>query len=540
MNQERLLAAAAIAAITLLGFFYFPGHTYLHQDTQIYVPILERLRDPSLFTQDPVALRPHVTYTIYDEVTLALARLFGGSIEIALKTQQLLSRAAGVLGVVLIAVRLGLSLRLALLVAAIVHLGATVSGPAVLTVEYEPVPRGFAVPLLLLALGLIAQEHWLAAEITACVALLYHPPTAFPFLAALGIFVLVHRQWRMLWPVAAAGGLLYALALAQPGLSEKQVLFGTVDPALEALQRMRAAYNWISLWSGEWVVQYVLLFAVAVAAWWRLRRLMPEELRLFLIVMPVWSLLTMPASYLLLEQMKWSMMPQFQPARATLFLVVLAQILGGICGLRAARERRWAEAALWLIPAFAIPVHTLVLRTLPPMDNLLAWKRTALVAALVALTAAASRFEKRTALWALALFVPFVAIPLAGEVRNYPTIHNPQVDELAAWAKASTPRDAVFLFPDAARSLQPGIFRARALRSLYVDWKGGGQVNLLKQFADEWWKRWQRFVPAKFERPEFELYRQAGIDFIVLDAQRRLEGREAAFENSRFVAYAVR
>ncbi|HBY60519.1 MAG TPA: hypothetical protein DEH78_11905, partial [Solibacterales bacterium] len=380
MNGGRWFAAAVILAITLAGFFYFPGHTYLQQDTQIYVPILERLRDPSLYAADPVATRPHVTYTIYDEATLLLAGLFGGSIEYALKAQQIACRAAGVLGVVLVALRLGLSLRLALLVAAAVHLGATVAGPAVLTVEYEPVPRGFAVPLLLLALGLIAHEHWLAAEITACVALLYHPPTAFPFLAALGVFVLLHRQWRMLWPVVAAAALLFALALQQPGLSEKQVFFGVIDPALESLQRMRASYNWISLWAAEWIAQYVLLFAVAVAGWWRLRRLMPEELRLFLIVMPVWSVLMMPVSYVVLERMKWIMMPQFQPARAVLFLVVIAQTLGGIAALRAARNRRWLEALAWSIPVFALPVHTLVLRALVPgLADPLAWKRTALV-----------------------------------------------------------------------------------------------------------------------------------------------------------------
>ncbi len=40
-------------------------------------------------------------------------------------------------------------------------MGATIIGPAVLTVEYEPVPRGFAFGLALLAIGLMAQNWYL-------------------------------------------------------------------------------------------------------------------------------------------------------------------------------------------------------------------------------------------------------------------------------------------------------------------------------------------------------------------------------------------
>ena len=35
-------------AFALLTFFQFPGHTWLQQDTQIYAPILEHLRDPAV------------------------------------------------------------------------------------------------------------------------------------------------------------------------------------------------------------------------------------------------------------------------------------------------------------------------------------------------------------------------------------------------------------------------------------------------------------------------------------------------------------
>ena len=50
----RLAAGSAIFGLALLTFFQFPGHTWLQQDTQIYAPILEHLRDPSVLDRDLV------------------------------------------------------------------------------------------------------------------------------------------------------------------------------------------------------------------------------------------------------------------------------------------------------------------------------------------------------------------------------------------------------------------------------------------------------------------------------------------------------
>lgn len=61
--MKALLWGAAILLLALLGFFLFPGHNYLQSDTQIYIPMLERLHNPALFTRDIVALRPHLAFT---------------------------------------------------------------------------------------------------------------------------------------------------------------------------------------------------------------------------------------------------------------------------------------------------------------------------------------------------------------------------------------------------------------------------------------------------------------------------------------------
>src|SRR5712671_1902433 len=121
--QERLAVACSIVALTLLGFFSFPGHTFLHSDTQIYVPMLEHIWDPSTFPRDLVATKPHLSYTLYDEVAIAVRWLTRSSFQTVLIAEQLLFRALQILGIYLLARSFPLSRAGALLVAAVSSLG---------------------------------------------------------------------------------------------------------------------------------------------------------------------------------------------------------------------------------------------------------------------------------------------------------------------------------------------------------------------------------------------------------------------------------
>src|SRR5438045_4406254 len=106
--RRALLICAGIASVTWLGFEFFPGCTYLQSDTQIYLPMLERLDAPGYLSRDLVATHPVFTYTIYDEVTLFLHNVLGLSLKTALMAQQLAYRSAGVLGTFLLAQAAGL------------------------------------------------------------------------------------------------------------------------------------------------------------------------------------------------------------------------------------------------------------------------------------------------------------------------------------------------------------------------------------------------------------------------------------------------
>jgi hypothetical protein len=511
----------AVGVLALLTFFQFPGHTYLQQDSQIYVPILENLRDPAVLRNDILTQHPHVAFTLYDEVALLLRKITGLGFEGILAAQQLVTRALGIWGLYLMASALGFSAGPALLVAAICSLGAVIAGPSVLTFEYEPTPRAFAGPLLWCAMGLAVNRRYRDAGIAGAAALLYHPPTAIPFWL-LFLFILKQRKaYAGLLPLALAVPVLLLAARLQGGTA---AFFERLTPFGTQLQQLRSSYTWISTWPASTMLHYLICFGIVLLALSRLSEA-SFELRVFWFGLPLMGLLSMPLSWLLLERAGWALVPQYQPMRTLLFVTLAMQFTASAAGVRAMSHKRPAEAAIWFALAYLIPLQQ-------QWTQPLAVQKLALVLVLAGMTVLARQYAPVVAVAA------FFAIPILGGVVNYPHLHTPELAQLSGWALASTPQDAVFLFPDAGRALYPGIFRVDALRAVYVDWKGGGQVNFAKEFGEQWWFRWQQTAAVKFKPDDLPKYPALGIQYVVLQAKNRLP-RPAVFQNAQYVAYRL-
>src|SRR3954452_6042599 len=101
--MTRPWVAGAVVGLALLTFFQFPGHTWIQQDTQIYAPILEHQRDPSLLRNELLAQHPHDAYTLYDEFAIGLRRVTGLGFREVLQFQQIVTRGLGIWGLVLLA-----------------------------------------------------------------------------------------------------------------------------------------------------------------------------------------------------------------------------------------------------------------------------------------------------------------------------------------------------------------------------------------------------------------------------------------------------
>ncbi len=539
--MKRVWIGAAILAISLLNFFQFPGHTWLQSDTQIYAPILEHLWDPTVLGKDLIVQYPHVAFTLYDETAIALRKVTGLDFRRVLEGEQFVLRALGIWGVYLMATALGLSDLLALLVASIFSLGAFITGPAVVIFEYEPVPRGFAVPLIFLAIGLVAHNRFLGAAVAASAAFLLHPPSTVPFWVVYFCLAIwpsqtVGRKRKLTALAVLAGAATILLIASRFQHGSGTVFFSRLDPHQAELQRMRASYSWISMWWKDRLAHYLILYALTVVAYWRVRNDVPQTLRYYLIGLPFIGVISLSISYVLLERMQWALMPEFQPGRALLFVTAFAMILGAVAGCKAVAGKHYAEAIGWL-----------VLTYLPPANRLVewpSWNRVFVILTLAALTTAAIWTVQSAARWARAVIVaaalaPFFLIPTWGGMENYPPLHNADLDQLSQWARTSTPKDAVFLFPDAKEDLSPGVFRAEALRAVYVDWKSGGQVNFFKDFGEQWWSRWQKTMAAPFNPNSMIAFRSLGIDYLVLQSRHRLPGLTPLFENANYVVYQV-
>jgi len=527
--RDRLAIAAGILALTLLSYFQFPGHTYLASDTEIYVPMLEHIWDPSSLVNDPVASKPHLAYTLYDEIAISLRWLTGRSFQAVLTGQQLVFRAAQILGVFLLAGSLPLTRTMSMLVASLFTLGATIVGPAVLTFEYEPVPRAFAVGLVFLAIGLAAQNHLMLAGVAAAGASLYHAPTVFPFWALYFWLSWHRREYRAFWlPGAVILVLLWASRL-QPGAAENQVFFAGVSSELERLQRLRTPYCWVSTWRMDVIWQYILLWIVSVAAYWRVR---PKAGGFFLIGLPLIGIASVPMSYVLLEKLKWGLIPQFQPARAVLFVTAFAVILAAAAGVWAAERKRWAESAVWFVIVLAVPASARMFS--------IGLGQLALAGSLaVALCAGIYLQRYRWGMVVLAgvAIAPFFLLPGTGRVLNYPELNTRGVEDLARFARTSTAKNAVFLLGDAGPGPVPSIFRALSMRAVYVDWKAGGQMNYSETIAEEWWRRWREVDGLRFDPAKIGRLRELGIDYLVVGRAHRLKDRAPVYEDDEFVVY---
>ena len=541
--MRRLLwLCLALAAIGWLEFEIFPGHTYLHSATQIYLPMLERMDSPGYLSRDLVATNPNVSYTIYDEVTLFLHREARLGFQRALEGQLFIFRLAGLIGVFLLARATGLGDAFSLLIAGLVNWGAALPGPAVYTVNTEPVPMAFACGAALLAAGLLATGKPLLSGLAGAVALLYDPIIAAPFWAIVVLaFFLDHQCRKMLRPILpillVSILLLANLAQLQPQMATDQTFFARLSERAAELQQFRTPYAWFSPWRHE-VWQYL---ALAVVGTWAAARIWPRlnrPTRWLVAGMGFAGILSVFCTYLLVDCARLAIAAALQPSRMLVFTAVFTSLLCALAAVEAVIGRRRWEALGWFAVVAALPLNAQLFDFLCIFDRHHAAQFALCLAVAVLLTWTARAQSKRrllpiaflAAISALALAINGGRLSPSDESRN-------SVIELASWAEQNTWGGSLFLFPDAGRELYPGVFRARSRRALWVDWKSGMLAASFQLVALEWRDRWQGSMEGGFSRGRLESMLSLPIDYYVVKSAHRLPGMRTAFRNQEFYVY---
>jgi hypothetical protein len=70
-----------------------------------------------------------------------------------------------------------------------------------------------------------------------------------------------------------------------------------------------------------------------------------------------------------------------------------------------------------------------------------------------------------------------------------------------------------------------------------VDWKGGGQINFMRDFMKVWMPRWQSLMAQGFDG-DLGRYRSLEIDYVVL--ANPVAGQTPVYRNRRYAVYRVR
>ena len=526
-------AWSGIVLLTAVGCLWFPGNTFLRSDSLIYVPILERLQNPVLFEKDIMATRPF-EFSIYDQVALELTSYTPLTLEAALRVEQIAFRGLAIAGIFLIAAAIGLPPLGAWFVAAIVSLGAPVTGSPFATMEAEPVPRAFALGCMLFGTGLALYGRPLWAGALGAVAFLYHPTTAIPFAVAMA-WVVVRRKapFTALAPLVAAPLLLLLVAHFGPPTAEAPSVFHRLDVSEEAFQRMITPYIFVSEWRPRMVAEVAFQIAAGALAWWMLRARLRGLSREWLGSLSLIAIASIPVSWMVLEG---AGLPEFQPIRAVMLIPIISGLLATCCSFFAAERREWIRATAWLGLALMLPLE-------PP---LITWFVTPIAAASACLLLVAMALglwlghRTRGISVVAAGLLPFVVFPMfiLGPAVSAET---PGLEQVAKWARGNTVEDAMFLFPDSGEGNQPAIFRALAQRPLYVDWKSCGQANYFPGFAGDWRTRWQFVNQSRWmvSASDLSTLRRLGVDYIVMRAVDAIPGLTPDFQNSEYFVYRV-
>ena len=537
------LLSLAIFAAAWLEFTVFPGHSYLEGETQIYLPMLERVDAPGLLARDLVATNPTLSLTAYDEATLFLHEAGRQPFRRALLGQQFVFRMAALAGLFLLARSTGLSHLFALILATIVNLGAALAGPSLSLTEREPVPGAFAFGLILLAMGLMANEKPLLAGLAGGVAFLYDPVLALPFWSVLLAGFFFDGSWRRVirptLPIFLVFVLLLAnLAQLQPGAGGDPV-FARVSPQLAMFQRTYTPYLYVSAWPNGDVYQFLALFVFGLWAAARCWPLLNVCFRWLVLGSGFCGLLSIAASYLLLDVGHFAWAARLQPARMLLFTVAASALLFGLAGMRAILLRSAWQALGWFWLLFALPMSTGIFDFLR-VTNGRQLSRFAMAFALAALlTGLLLRFAFGSARF-LTLAAPALAslalTQLPG-LRPPPVPFRESINKMAKWADGGTWGSSVFLFADAGRAGYPAVFRAQSRHALWADWKSAQGVAFSESAAARWQERWDRTMANGFSPERLQSFLPKPIDYYVLRRPNQLAGAPYVFADRDFVVY---
>ena len=506
---STLIAFAAVCTAASMGAIN--PYRYGVADHVLTIPFLKQWIDPSLYAGDLIVPEKVHLYTVLWPLLALVVRGTGLPIESVFLWGYALSVFATFIAIGVLARTMASSTSAGLLAMFIaVFAKETLAGAA--TIEDNFLTRVVALPFALFAFADSARERHVRAAMLLGIAFVVHPLTglyAAAMAATAGLVAMRHRR-----PVSPLASVVVFLLLASPVLIWKALdpVRVPVIPEAEwmALLELRAPHHIAPLtWSPLLYIATAALVAVVFACAPRtgtgnrgglLQAASVGALGLFVIALVFGTFVPL------------SPVVQLQLFRASAFLAYFAIVAYSGCLVGAAHNPLSLSelATLWLF-GFAV------------LYGAQGWPFA--LAAIGVVIAGVSAYRRVVGLalppeaLSLLLIALLFGLSLGAARTSRAGVGSdaPEADwvELQHWARASTPRDAVFIVP-------PGHdgFRIESERSIYGDWKDGTQGFFNDAVGREWLARMERLG---FRR-ELPVRGLNGMD-VLDDAYRKLDAR---------------
>jgi hypothetical protein len=477
-----LLLALTAAALLIHGY-----HPYA-EDSEIYLPGVERILNPALFPEGQEFFQSHASMTLFPNLVAFSLRVTHLPFEAGLLLWQTASifllllacwQLSGILFPAARARWAGVSLVAALLT-------IPVAGTALYIMDQYLNPRSLAAFAAVFAVARILEKKYVRALVWIAFAACVHPLMwvfPFSFLALWIVMEQIERRGNGKSAVATGTAMLGCLLLLGIPLAPQ------ISQAYHEAAKLHA-YFYVQDW--QWY-EWVGIFAPLSLLWWfgRIARarqwsLLSRVCRAFVIYGAIYFVVAL----ILDLPPQFESLARLQPLRSLhLLYMFLFVCMGGFLGEYVLKDRAWRWLALF------VPLSI-------------------------------GMFAAQRSVFASSAHVEWPGLPAK----------NPWAQAFF-WIRENTPIDAVFALDPHYMNL-PGEdaigFRCLARRSRLADAiKDNGVVSMFPPMAEKWWEQvqdqtlWKDFQAADFGR----LRKKYGLTWIVVQ-QPGVAGVECPYQNA--------
>lgn len=258
--------------LSIFSHMIFPGYNVGIQDHKIYIPLIEKIYNPSLFHKDLLMFEDYsfLGYSLYGNLIVFLIKYLHVDIYIVLFFLSIIARFLFCYALYEVVLFFTKDKKFSLAAPIFIISGLTVYGTATITFDSLLLPRTIGLSLSMLFLAFFLKRKVFFSAIILGLAVLFHPTTALIFLLYMYaelFFLWRHKKFKLKQAFFALIPVIFFIAMRHfaPGMNFDYFL--KIIPQFEHVLRFGVPYLFITSWniySCLWFIPtFVFFFAAA-------------------------------------------------------------------------------------------------------------------------------------------------------------------------------------------------------------------------------------------------------------------------------------